>query len=65
MQTAILMSLILSTTSAAVALAIFGGHARELQARREQALLACKHTRMRQELVKYVSDHRQLSMRVR
>ena len=58
MNTAILISIILSTTGATFALLIIYKHIRDLLAWREQALMAYKHTRMRQELVRYVSDHR-------
>ena len=65
MNTAILISTILSTTVAAFALLIVYKHVRDLLAWREQALMAYKHTRMRQELVQYVCDHRAQPVRTR
>ena len=59
MNTTILISIILSTTVATFALLIIYKHVRDLFAWREEALMAYKHTRMRQELVQYVSNHRQ------
>jgi len=58
MNTAILISLILSSTVAGFAALIIYKHVRDVLAWREQALMACKHVRMRQELVQYVSVHR-------
>ena len=58
MNTAILISIILSTTTAAFAGLIIYKHVRDLLAWREAALMAYKHARMRQELVQFVGNHR-------
>lgn len=63
MNTAILIGMILGTTVSAFSVLIIYKHVCDLLMWREQALMADKHARMRQELVRYVSPHRQQMIR--
>ena len=63
MESSVLISVILSTTVFAFTLLIIYKHIRDLQTWRDEALMVCKRERMRQELLKYVSPHRQQMVR--
>jgi hypothetical protein len=62
-NTAILISIIFSALVSVFAALIFYKHVRDLLEWRRQALMTLKRTRIRQELIQCVSDHRQQTVR--
>ncbi|MCZ6640572.1 MAG: hypothetical protein O7F71_03265 [Gammaproteobacteria bacterium] len=51
-------AIIIATMGSAFALMIIAKHIKDLMDQREQALMAYKRTRMREELVQFIHAHR-------